>query len=345
MRLNCFHCHRKVEISAQQLGGRVACPHCGGAIRLPDADADHNQGTVDGVSSSGGSWLSSSISGLTSVVFHMGLALLFAVMSCDYQPEGSGQAGEEVFIAELPFESLSEHSDVELDAAEAIRSASESMDETLEVVSPIEDIDGELSLDVSLADLAPSGAAGGTPSIGMISGGGGALGEGASFMGLNATGTRFCIIADHSGSMDGPKLEYVKKEIQATLSTMGSQSRFQIVFFSSDALPYPQTGWRHPRRDRAAVSTWLNGIKATGGTYPSPAFRAAFSFSPRPDAIFFMTDGQFPEQVVNDIASLNARGGRRVVVHTISFMDASTEEQMRQIARESGGRYRHVSGF
>ena len=76
-----------------------------------------------------------------------------------------------------------------------------------------------------------------------------------------------------------------------------------------------------------------------------PAFRVAFQLVPRPDAIFFMTDGQFPAEVVEEIAALNRGGGRRVVIHTISFMDTSSEPLMKRIASDSGGKYRHVSGF
>lgn len=346
MRVNCLHCNHPLSISADHLGGEVVCPHCQGTVRLPEAEVYKAEERRHSTSVTG-SWLSNSVSGLVSVIAHMGLLLLFAIITCDYRG-GGGAEGEEVLIAELPVENLSENPDDELDADDAAAEAEEvqDMDETLDVVAPMDSSDADMSVEIDMSEFTPSGASGGgSPSISALAGGGGSLGEGASFMGLHAKGTRFCIIADRSGSMEGPKLSFVKEEILETLTTMGSRGRFQLIFFNTRDLPYRQPGWRHPRRDRADVDAWLQTVNAGGGTYPTPAFRVAFALSPRPDAIFFMTDGQFPPNVVDEVADLNRGGGKKVQIHTISFMDTSAETLMRRIASDSGGRYRHVSGF
>jgi hypothetical protein len=346
MRVNCLHCNRPLSISADHLGGEVVCPHCQGTVRLPEAEVYETAERRHSTSVTG-SWISNSVSGLVSLIAHMGLLLLFAVITCDYRGGGGGE-GEEVLIADLPVENLSENPDEELDADDAAAQAEEieDLDETLEVLNPIDSSDGEISMEeIDPANLLPGASGGGSPAISALAGAGGGLGEGASFMGLHAKGTRFCIIADRSGSMEGPKLSFVKEEILETLTTMGSRGRFQLIFFNTRELPYRQEGWRHPRRDRADVAAWLQSVSAGGGTYPTPAFRVAFALSPRPDAIFFMTDGQFPENVVEEVADLNRRGGKNVQIHTISFMDTSAETLMRKIASDSGGRYRHVSGF
>jgi hypothetical protein len=277
----------------------------------------------------------------------MMLVLVFAMVTCDYRGGGQGE-GEEVLIGELPVEELDNSTEEELDTASADAASEQAAeaDEVLEVDAPLEADQGEFSVDISMSDLAPSGSAvGGAAAISALSGGGGALGQGASFMGLHAKGTRFCIIADRSGSMEGPKLDYLKEEILETLTTMRSRGRFQLILFHSRATPYPHAGWRHPRRDRSDVASWLDTVNAGGGTNPTPAFELALDLEPRPDAIFFMTDGQFPNEVVDEVAQLNRQGGRRVPIHTISFMDTSSEPLMRKIASDSGGRYRHVSGF
>lgn len=345
MRVNCLHCNHPLSISADHLGGEVACPHCHGTVRLPEADAYEVEERRPSANVTG-SWLSNSVSGFASVIAHMGLLLLFAVITCDYRGGGGGE-GEEVLIAELPVENLSENPDEELDAddAEAEAEEAEDLDETLVEVNPMDSSDGDMP-EIDPVKLLPGGASGGgATNFNPLAGGGGGLGEGASFMGLHAKGTRFCIIADRSGSMEGPKLSFVKEEILETLTTMGSRGRFQLIFFNTRELAYRQPGWRHPRKDRADVAAWLQTVNAGGGTYPTPAFRVAFSLSPRPDAIFFMTDGQFPENVVDEVADLNRAGGKKVQIHTISFMDTSAETLMRRIASDSGGRYRHVSGF
>ncbi len=345
MQVKCFHCGRPLSITPDQLGREVVCPACKGLVHLPAADA-HESPAVATTSWLGASWLSNSISGLVSLVLHCGLLLGFALVTCDYRAGGGGD-GEEILIGELPGVPLSEQSDAALESepAEAVASQS-SLQDSLEVIAPTVADKGDFSAEIDLSAFSPSGAAGAAAAeVGVVSGGGGTLGSGASFMGVRSQGSRFCIIADCSGSMEGPKLDYVKQEVLETLTTMGAAARFQLIFFNSRAVPYPEAGWRHPRRDRAAVDQWLAKLSAGGGTYPTPAFRHAFGLSPPPDVIFFMTDGLFEENVVDEVAEANRATGRRVVIHTISFMDTSSEPLMRRIAADSGGRYRHVAGF
>jgi hypothetical protein len=311
---------------------------------LPDAERYEREAVAGSVT---GSWLSNSLSALVSAIIHIGLLLVFAFITCDFRGGGGGE-GEEVLIAELPRLDFTESMSEQLDASEVHpeASASEQMDETLDVVTPLDSLDSEMTMELDLGAMAPSGASGASsPAVSALSGGGGSMGEGASFMGVHAKGSRFCIIADRSGSMKGRKLQHVKDEILYTLATMSSRGRFQLIFFYNVAQPYPKSGWRNPRRDQADVAQWLRGVSGGGGTYPTPAFQAAFALSPPPDAIFFMTDGLFPEETVEEIRNLNRNSGNRVTIHTISFMDTSSEALMRQIATDSGGKYRHVPGF
>jgi hypothetical protein len=346
MDIRCFYCGRTVPIMAEQLGGEVACPACGGSVRLPEAVAQHDSKRTD--AATGRSWLDNSIAGLFSLVIHFSLLLVFASVTCDYR-SGSGVDGEEVLIGVLPQVDLSEQDDGALDASTAMASSADQQDtmiDEFEVLTPLNSSTSDALIDLDLSNVRPSGGgSGGVPELAALAGGGGALGQGASFMGLHAKGTRFCIIADCSGSMEGPPLKFLKDEVLETVNSMSTQARFQVFFFSSRAIPYPHLGWRHPRRDQTELANWLQGVQAGGGTYPTPAFELAFQLSPPPDVIFFMTDGLFTERAVDEIARLNRQSGRGAQIHTISFMDTSSETLMRRIASDSGGRYRHVAGF
>ena len=85
---------------------------------------------------------------------------------------------------------------------------------------------------------------------------------------------------------------------------------------------------------------------AGGMRVPLPAFDLLFELRPRPDAIYFMTDGAFvnPEAVVAEITRLNRSTGRVVPIHCITFIEREAEETMKEIARQSGGSYTHVTG-
>lgn len=294
-----------------------------------------------------GALLNFSISTLVSICIHT--AGLIGIALCTWPAISAHEEdlGTEVAIALLPSETLSEARDesLELDEVSNIRQENEQLDEADLLVDGVSAAMGELYADNSLGILAPSGAAGGAHTqVEVLTGGGGALDGEATFMGLQAQGRRFCIIADRSGSMFGTKFEYLKTEILATLDGMRGHTRLQIIFFNTRALPYPKPDWLAPRAERDAVQVWLDGLVADGDTYPTPAFVEAFSLEPLPDAIFFMTDGRFDARAVNQIQRLNRVAQRVVPIHTITFVDRGAEPMMRKIAEDSGGKYRHVDG-
>lgn len=271
-----------------------------------------------------------------SVLIHALLLVAFSLWVYG-QAQDLGE-GEEVRIAHLPQTELTDDAP-ELDAAAESVDVSQELG-TLELTPPSLADNGQMQV----ADLAqPLGFGGGQLGAGELSPGG--MGGAASFMGLQARGERFCIVADCSGSMKGRKLEHLKREVLKTIGGLTSpRARFQVYFFNHAAVPYPGSGWLRPRLEFAGLRQWLRTVSAHGGTDPKEALADAFGMRPQPHAIFFMTDGQFDPQIVHYVARLN-RGPGRVPVHTITFLDRGAERAMRTIAEESGGKYRHVAGF
>ena len=314
----------------------VVCAACGHAYSPHSTPAP----LVDG------GLVNFSISTLASICIHTALLIGCALVTWGAASSlDSGDEGIEVAIASLTTEDLERRPDERLETSEVATSHRES--EQLESVDLLVEgppaSNGEVGID-ALGILAPSGAGGSQMErIEAVTGGGGALDGEATFMGVQAQGRRFCIIADRSGSMFGTKFERLKKEILATLDDMRSHTRVQMVLFNTRALAYPKSEWLHPRDERDEMEVWLNGLVADGDTYPTPAFVEAFSLEPLPDAIFFMTDGQFDPRVVKQILRLNTTAQRVVPVHTITFVDRSAELMMRKIAEDSGGKYRHVN--
>lgn len=197
--------------------------------------------------------------------------------------------------------------------------------------------------DLTLVAEGLGGAGGDIAAEGM--GLGGAGGGGASFFGVEATGSRIVYIVDISGSMLGEKLSAMKIELIESLSGLLEHMSFHVIFYSSDA--YPIGGRRKWLDARDSGKSWairqIEEVAAQGGTVPWPAFSAAFAMRPRPDAIYFMTDGQFDTALRDQIAYIN-RGETRIPIHCISFVDPGAAELMRDIAEDSGGTYSHVDG-
>ena len=304
---------------------------------------ENGLGNDSSLPESSGAWLSTSLSTLISFVVHLSLLFLCALVV--YDPAGGIYEEQEVGIGRLPRRPPKKRMDEQLEPTTVkTESTQEQLDQELVRRSTSDATRGSELLDIGILGFA---AGGGGEDIADI---GGALGRGGNsdvvnFMDVAATGRHFCIIADTSGSMEGGKLEYVKGEILQTVGSMRATARFQVIFYCNRAIPYPKGGWLHPRRDFSGLESWLDTLDASGGTEPMSAFPLAFELDPAPDAIFFMTDGRFPPDVVEKVAVLQASKGRQVVIHTIAFVDRTAEVLMKEIARNSGGTYRHVAEF
>jgi hypothetical protein len=117
---------------------------------------------------------------------------------------------------------------------------------------------------------------------------------------------------------------------------------FYVVPFSNDAASLGNRNKWTQAND--AGKKWIREQAATlnayGGTNPLPAFQLAFELAPRPDAIYFMTDGLFEESAATEIAKMNKRG-RKVPIHCIGFdlQEKGAEENLKKIAQDSGGRF------
>lgn len=178
----------------------------------------------------------------------------------------------------------------------------------------------------------------------------GAGGGGTSFFGLEAQGSRFAFIVDRSGSMRGENMARLRTELVNSISELPETGEYLIVFFSDTADPLGGSPrWFHATESsKAEARRLIATVEAGGGTKPIPAFEMVFGRRVKPDAIYFMTDGIFSEDVPSRIAGLNRRF--RIPIHCILFGDPSpnsiiTNEvraMMRTIANQSGGRFQHI---
>ncbi|MBL0921700.1 MAG: VWA domain-containing protein [Phycisphaerales bacterium] len=177
-------------------------------------------------------------------------------------------------------------------------------------------------------------------------GGGSGGGGGAKFFGVEARGSRFAYIVDVSGSMTGPKLEALKAELGKSIDGLVSNTSFVVMLYSSGATAMGgRTRWTEGSdKNKKTALGQIGRISASGATNPSPAFEEVFSMRPRPDAIYFMTDGLFNAEVAQTVARLNATGERVTPVHCISFVSRESEALLRRIAEDSDGTYTHIAG-
>jgi hypothetical protein len=176
---------------------------------------------------------------------------------------------------------------------------------------------------------------------------GGAGGE-ARFFGVEARGSRFAFVVDVSGSMMDPsKIGALQAALIESVEGMLESANFCVILYSTDALPLMGERWVRATDDnQSAAKRNIMQISPQGSTNPLPGFEMAFRLLPRPDAVYFMTDGVFSKEIEEELPGFIEQKNRgedaRIAVHCITFADRGAEKLMRRIARQSGGSYTHV---
>jgi hypothetical protein len=157
-----------------------------------------------------------------------------------------------------------------------------------------------------------------------------------SFFGIRARGQLFIYVVDCSGSMiDEDRLFRAKSELRRSIRSLQSPQRFKVIFYNDR--PWPMPGDLPRPADlssKDALSRWLWLIEPDGGTDPRGAMALALAM--RPDAVFLLSDGEFPEGTVEAITRKNRR---KVPIHCIDLSGGESGDQLQRIARENGGKY------
>ncbi len=286
-----------------------------------------------------------------SIVLHLMLAVLAALIVFG-GGGGGGDGRREVEFAVVTERELADLIETAM-ATDVAAAPDVDLDPMMQTIEAPTEADLSLLLDPELSGETAIGGGdvGLSPGLGEMGGGGG----GASFFGVEATGTRFAYIVDVSGSMgarmgSGTRLEILQKELNESIEGLLEAASFLIVAFSSDAYPLgARLEWMDATDSGKRWARNLIGKLAPGGsTNPGPAFDLVFKRRPRPDAVYFMTDGEFEEAVADQIAFLN--GEDHIPIHCITFGSLESMELrrievvMKRIARQSGGTYTNVSG-
>ncbi len=214
------------------------------------------------------------------------------------------------------------------------------------------------------ASLISAGGAGGTPGGGWAQFGPGSGGHGRFFghggggPGGNAHHVVYCI--DASGSMamasrnGGSVFDVVREEMLKSIGHLAPVQDFHIVMFQEGPVIEMPARRLMPvtPENRIAAAHWLNDVIPHGaGSDPIPALNRCFDVLARGDTtrkgkqIFLLTDGAFPDNdaVLRCVKERNKAHD----VHVYTFLygeqdDQSAIKMMRDIANQTGGRYKNI---
>lgn len=167
-------------------------------------------------------------------------------------------------------------------------------------------------------------------------------GPGSEFFGIEGRGGSFVYVVDMSGSMnEAGKWERATDELLRSIKHLDHGQRYFIDFFSDNfyAMDADHPVLATPRQlDK--TTRWVKRIWPGGGTFPLEALLHALSLEP--DAIYFLSDGRFDPAVIQTLKERNPRRFGQVPIHAISFVNRDTVGLMKQIAKDSGGKFRFV---
>ena len=289
---------------------------------------------------------------LLSLAIHLVVMLLAGWLTVRYPNADAGGAGE---AAEVEFAVMTEselaamlpedenQSDPLVPEAEtAVDPAITELTEATTTTESLTESSLEIEIDAGAGDIGDR--EGGSLTTGT--GGGG----GASFFGLEAQGSRFAYIVDRSSSMRGEKMDRTRAELIRSVTGLMENGEFLVVFYSdAPEVLGSRAVWRDAsERSKADARRQITRIEPMGGTKPMGAFELVFGQRIRPDAIYFMTDGRFADDIPARVADLN--DSARIPIHCILFGEPSRNSviadevrtMMRRIAGDSGGQFRHV---
>ena len=157
-----------------------------------------------------------------------------------------------------------------------------------------------------------------------------------SFFGIRAEGQLFIYVVDCSGSMiDEDRLDRAKSELRRSIGALQSPQRFKVIFYNDRPIPMPgELPKPADYPSKAQLSRWMDFVQPEGPTDPRGALSLALAM--RPDAVFLLSDGAFPDGTAESVARLNPK---KVPIHCIDLANGAAGDDLRKIAAESGGQY------
>lgn len=162
---------------------------------------------------------------------------------------------------------------------------------------------------------------------------------GSDFFGISASGNTFVYIVDCSGSMVGARFDMAKRELLRSIYSLDDDKSIFVIFFADGHYPMFNQNQALPSNlaNKERIRQWVEPFGIQGGTKPDSAID--FALKMQPDAVYLLTDGEFDDSAV---VLARASNSRKVPINTIGFQDRGGEPGLKQIANDSGGKYKFV---
>jgi Ca-activated chloride channel family protein len=163
--------------------------------------------------------------------------------------------------------------------------------------------------------------------------------------------TNVFLVADTSGSMEGPKIDRAREALAAFVSAIrGERDQVGLVEFGSSVKTYLPLAVMNDA-NRGQMLDTISVLEASGGTalidatYAAVAQLMAQNDPQAINAVVVMTDGQENESArgLEDLAQLLSSSPNPPIIFTIGFGDDADENVLEVMADIGGGQFRRAS--
>ena len=172
----------------------------------------------------------------------------------------------------------------------------------------------------------------------------------AQFCGLDAHASEIVFLVDRSGSMAGARWNTARNELIAAIEALTPDQQYFVILFSASMHSMPclaESDQLVPATpyNKQKTSEWLGKQTPAGNTEPLLAVKQALNMTP--DTIFLLTDGEFPEWMVDYLitrskVTSDSEPSKRPVIHTIAFDNPGESRSLQQIAAAFSGKHRSI---
>ena len=196
-------------------------------------------------------------------------------------------------------------------------------------------------------------------------GGGGGGKVAGRFLGTGGSGSRFFFILDYSCSMGKDNLLVLKQHLMDALKKFKGKGQVALLFFAGPTwLPqedgqatykkwggkgkydhfggkdyssyYPKPQWMVPNKHNLDIlDKYICQTEKVGGTNWFHPFNVALHMKPKPQVIFFMTDGAVSKHIVESCEELIKKEGKGITINTIAFGAEKGWKSLEELAKLS----------
>jgi hypothetical protein len=152
------------------------------------------------------------------------------------------------------------------------------------------------------------------------------------FMGVETQATTVAFVCDGS-RWTRKTFDDLADQLEATVEAMTPEQQFAVIFFADDKTFGVEDGraLQANAENKRKLHDWLRNVRLENN--PTPIVGLTRAFEVKPEAVFFVSSGEFRDydNIADHVAKLN--GDRKTHLHTIPYFESEKQDTSRAFVR------------